>query len=251
MLIGAGVITTPTNGILTRLHTHKPSISTDAIKTATMFFGDPNVQIWRSVFGFANQFTISADASGTDGATMSISGMANPPVEVAAPTFPAQVIGGILTPNAMQVWMDTSSAIGTTAITGRVVSADFTLNNNIAAKYVATGPTGTTTYTRIGRGRPDASSTVQMEVVDTAQMDLLLAATEVKMRVRLNGNLIESVTPDYYAYTEWDVFGALKFAGWGDLEGTNRTATFRVDTIYDATLGADFAVRVQNSSATI
>lgn len=251
LMTGAGVITTPTNGVLTRLHTHKPTISSDAIKTATLYYGDPNVQIWQSDFAYANEMTITADASGTDGATMSISGMANPMIEVSTPTFPAQTIGSILTPGSMQLWIDTSSAIGTTAITGRLVSAEFTLTNNIAAKFIAAGPTGGITYSRIGRGRPEASSTFQLEVIDTAQMDMVLAATSVKVRITVNGDLIESVTPDYYNFVSWDVFGKLKFDGWQDLEGTNRTASFRIDSIYDSTLGADFQVRVQNASATV
>lgn len=251
LIIGPGVITTPTNGVLTRLHTHKPTITSDAIKTATLYFGDPNIQIWQADFAYANEMTITADASGTDGATMSISGMANPMVEVSAPTLPAQTIGSILMPGAMQLWIDTASAIGTTAITGRLVSAELTINNNIASKFLAVGPTGGTTYSRIGRGRPEVSSTFQLEVPDTTQMDLLLAATEVKARVTINGDLIESVTPDYYNFISWDVFGKLKFDGWADLEGTNRTANFRIDTIYNSTLGADFQVRVQNASATV
>lgn len=250
MITGPGVISTPTNGVSTRLHTHKPAISSDAIKTFSGWFGDPNIQLWSAPFGFLNEWTITADASGTDGATMSASGMLNWWAEDSA-TLPAQTIGSILSPGAMQVWMDTSSGIGTTAITGRVVAAEITGTNNITAKYLAAGPTGTLTYTRIGRGRPEVSSTVTMEVPDTTQTDLMIADSIVKMRVRVNGDLIESVTPDYYNYIQWDVYGRLKFDSWADLEGTNRTAVFRVDTIYDSTLGADFCLYAQNASATV
>lgn len=251
LITGAGVITTPTNGVLTRLHTHKPSGTTDAIKTATLYFGDPNVQIWQSDFAYANEFTISADASGTDGATMTIGGNANPMIEVATPTFPAQTIGSLLIPGTMQIWMDTSSAIGTTELTGRLISADLTINNGVVSKFLAGGPTGGTTYSRIGRGRPEVSSTFQMEVPDTTQMDLMLAATSVKVRIKISGDQIEAVTPTYYEAVSWDVFGKLKFDGWGELEGTNRTATFRIDSIYDSTLGADYQVQVYNQSGTV
>lgn len=251
MVTGPGVITTPTNGVLTRLHTHKPSISSDAIKTATLYFADPNIQTWQADFAYLNDFSITADASGTDGATMSVAGKANPMVEVSTPTFPAQTIGSILVPSAMELWIDTSSAIGTTAVTGRLVSADLTIANGVTAKYLAAGPTGGLTYNRLGRDRPDVSTTFQLEVPDTTQMDQALAATAVKVRIRVSGDLIESVTPDYYEYVQWDVYGKLKFDSWGDLEGTNRTATFRIDTIYDSTLAADFQIRVQNQSATV
>lgn len=252
MAIGAGVITTPTNGVLTRLHTHKPTLTSDAIKTATLSWGDPNIQIWEADFAVLNELTISADASGTDGATISVSGFANPPVEVADPTYPAIVVGSLLIPGKMQLWIDTSSAIGTTAVAaGTLISAEMTLNNENEPKRGASGPTGGVTYSRISRGRPDAVLTFQLEVFDTTQMDLALAATSVKARLRINGDLIESVTPDYYEYVEGDFFGKLMFDGWGETAGTNRTASFRIETVYDSTLGADFAMRVQNQSATV
>lgn len=248
MTTGVGVIATPGGGTLARTHTHKPSITSDTLKTATLYTGDPNVQIWQADFAYANDLTITADASGTDGATMSIGGGANPLVEVAAPTFPAQAIGSLLMPGAMQVWIDTASAIGTTAITGRVVSAEFTLSNNIVTKFIAVGPAGGLSFSRIGRGRPDVSSTVTMEIPDTTQMDLALASTIVKMRVRINGDLIEAAL---YEFVQWDIYGRFKFDSWADLEGTNRTAVFRVDSLYDSTLGADYQIVVQNASATV
>lgn len=251
LITGAGVISTPTNGVLTRLHTHKPTITSDAVKTATLYWGDANIQIWQADFAYANELTISADASGTDGATMSISGWSNPPVEVATPTFPALTIGSILMPAAMQIWIDTASAIGTTEVTGRLVSAELTIANNIVPKFIAAGPTGSLTYSRIGRGRPEVSTTFQLEVPDTTQMDQALAATAVKVRIRVSGDQIEAVTPTYYEYVQWDTYGKLKFDGWADLEGTNRTATFRIDTVYDSTLGADFQVVVQNQNTTV
>lgn len=251
MITGAGVISTPTNGVSTRLHTHKPTGTSDAVKTASIWWGDPNIQLWSAPFGFINEWTITADGSGDDGATMSISGLANYWAEDSA-TLPATLTtGSLLMPSAIQVWIDTSSAIGTTAITGRVISAEITGNNNIVTKPLAVGPGVVPTYSRIGRGKPEVSSTVTMEIPDTTQLDLVDAATDVKMRVRISGDLIESVTPDYYQYLQWDVFGKLKFDSWGDLEGTNRTVVLRVDTIYNSTLGADFALYAQNTSATV
>src|SRR6266487_2280046 len=40
--------TTPTNGILTRLWTYTPTMTSDDLKSATCYFGDPNVQIFQS-----------------------------------------------------------------------------------------------------------------------------------------------------------------------------------------------------------
>ena len=51
------------------------------------------------------------------------------------------------------MWLDTSSAIGTTAITGRLISAEHVIPVNYGYKYLAVGPTGSKTYTRTGRGK--------------------------------------------------------------------------------------------------
>ena len=67
--------------------------------------------------------------------------------------------------------------------------------------------------------------------------------TYVKLRIRHNGDLIES---GFYHYVQVDTYGYLNFNDWGELEGTNRTITLEVQSIYDATLGADFQVVVQN-----
>jgi hypothetical protein len=253
MVTGPGVITTPTNGILTRLHTHTPSVTTDTVKTVTMFFGDANIQIWRADFAFCQNFSITADASGTDGATMSMSGMGSE-FFAATPTLPSQTIGSILVPGTMQMWIDTTFAFGTTAVTGRLISASLNIDTGIIPKYLANGlPTVTSilSYTRLGRGRPDVSCTFQLEVPDTTQMAQAIAATLVKVRIRINGDQIEAVTPTYNEYVEWDVYGRLKFDSWSELEGVNRTANFRIDSIYETGMASSYSIKVQNQSAVI
>jgi hypothetical protein len=249
MATGVGVIATPGGGTNALTHTYKPDGTTDTIKTATLYFGDSNVQIWQADFAFLNTLTISADASGSDGVTLTAGGMANAMVEVATPTWPSLNVGQLLLPQTQQLWIDTSSAIGTTEVTGRVISSSFELTNNIAAKPIATGPAGSLSYSRIGRGYPDVVSRFQLEVPDTTQMDQALASTTVKVRNRVSsGSVIEG---SLYWFVQWDTYGKLKFDGWGTLADTNRTANFRIDSIYDSTLGADYQVVVQNNSATV
>lgn len=248
MSTGVGVIATPGGGTNARTHTYKPAGATDTIKTSTLYFGDPNIQFWQAKHAFLNNLTITADASGSDGVQLSVAGLANAMTEVSAPTLPAQNIGSLLMPSTLQLWIDTASVIGTTEITGRVISADFRLAPNIVGKPIATGPAGSLSYSRIGRGRPDPSCSFQLEVPDTTQMDQALASTSVKVRTRVSGDLIEGVL---YNYVQWDCYGKLKFDGWGELGNTNRTAKFRIDSIYDATLGADYQLVVQNDSATL
>lgn len=242
---------TPTNGVLTRLWTFVPTQTADDIKTATLFWGDPNATIYRSAYNYVNEFSISADASGTDGVTWSISGNGKKPAAFAAPALPAQAVGSLLMPQKMSLWMDTSSAIGTTAISDRLVSAEFTVSKNINPKYFAAGPTADGSFSRIGRGKFHAELTLTLELADQTQYDLYAAGTTTKTRVRFNGDLIESVTPDYYNYIEVDIYGPLVAPSWGDTAGTNRTITFTIMSQYDSTLGASWAVRTQNTKTSI
>lgn len=240
--------TTPGGATLARLWTFTPDMTADTIKSFTAYFGDPNSQIWQSAYCMANELTISADASGTDGATMSISGFGKFPAKVSPPTLPGQTVGDLLMPGAMQVWLDTSSAIGTTELIGRVVSAELTVSNELSQKHLAAGPTSDLSFSKVGRGKRTVESSVVFELADTAQYDLYAAGTPVKMRVRINGDLIEGAL---YSYIEWDVFGPLDQFSWGDLEGTNRTMEFTITSQYDSTAGADFVLRTQNTKTSI
>jgi len=245
--------TTPGGGTLSRLWTYTPTMTSDDLKSATLYFGDPNVQIFQSAYAMADELTISADASGTDAVTWSIKGMGKFPSRVAAPTLPAQNIGDLLMPGAMQLYIDTASAIGTTEITGRFISTDWTIPTGNAYKYYAGGPTGGLGFTKTGRAKRHAEATITVELNDlsigTGKEYLTWEAdTVVKMRIRLNGSLIEGAL---YNYIQLDIYGALDAFAWGDVEGTNRTMTFTVQSEYDTTLGADFSLSAQNQRTTL
>lgn len=245
--------TTPTNGVLTRLWTYTPTMTSDDLKSATFFFGDPGVQIWRAAYGMADEMTVTADTTGTDPVMMSINGISNFPARFAAPSLPAMAVGDMLMPGAMQMWMDTgATAIGTTEVTGRFVSTEWTIPTGNTYKYYAAGPTTTLGYTATGRTSRAASATIVVELNTTsiaATKEFLTweADTTAKVRIRLNGSLIESVTPTYYQYVQLDIYGPLDALEWGDVEGSNRTMAFTIESQYDSTLGADFSLSVQNT----
>lgn len=248
--------TTPTNGVLTRLWTFTPSITSDDLKAATMYFGDPNVQTWQAAYCMADEMTVSADATGEDAVTWSMKGMGRFPTRVSAPTYPAAVPGELLMPGAMQLWIDTSSAIGTTEVTGRFLKTDWTIPTGVSYKYYANGPTGGLYFTKHGRGKRHAEATIEVELnetsINTGKEYLTWEAdTVVKMRIRLNGSLIESVTPDYYYYIELDIYGQLDAFEWGRVAETNRTMRFTVQSEYNATLGASFSLKAQNTKTAL
>jgi len=247
---------TPTNGVLTRLWTFAPTMTSDDLKSATIVFGDPNVQIFQAAYCMAEELTISANADSTDGATWSLKGGGKFPTRVADPTLPAQAVGDLLMPGAMQLWIDTSSAIGTTEVTGRFISTNWTIPTGVGYKYYAGGPTGGLGFTKTGRAKRSAKATIVVELNDTSidtgkEYDTWEADTVVKMRIRLNGSLIESVTPDYYSYIQLDIYGPLDAFSWGEVAGTNRTMQFEVTSEYNATAGYDFALYAQNTKTSV
>lgn len=250
--------TTPTSGILTRLWTFTPTMTSDDLKSATMYWGDPNVQIFQSAYCMGDELTVSADASGTDAVTWAANGVGKFPARVASPTLPAQSIGDLLMPGAMQLWMDTSSAIGTTEVTGRFISTDWTIPTGNVYKYYAGGPAGGLGFTKTGRAPRHAEATITVELnTDSiaAGKEYLTweADTVAKMRIRLNGGAIETVAGPitYYSYIQLDIYGALDALEWGDVEGANRTMTFTVQSEYDSTLGADWSLSAQNTRTTL
>lgn len=248
---GTGTIATPGGGTTARTHTYLPTLTTDDLKSGTLFWGDPGWgagKVFQTAYAMVDELTITSDANSTDSSTMSASGVSQFPVKLTAPAIPTLTAGGLIIGQWLNVWMDTSSAIGTTAITGRVVSATHTLTNNIAYKHLATGAGGSLSYTRHGRGKRHMETTVVFELADETQYDLFAAGTSVKLRVTHNGPLIEGAL---YNYVQVDTYGPLDALEWGDLEGANRTVAFTVTSEYNATLGGSWQVVVQNAIATI
>lgn len=229
-------------------------MTSDALKSATMYWGDPNAVVYKGPFGMATDLTVSGDASSTDGVTMSINGISQFPSELTGgsiPAMPALAVGPLLVPGAMQFWMDSdvTNSFGTTAITGRVVSAEYTVPDGVVAKFVAVGPTGGVTYDHVGRQKAHPELKVAFELTDTAQTALFIAGTTVKARVRFNNTTL--IEAGFYPFFEADIQGKLSGLSWGDLEGANRTVEFTIRGVYSSQIASDARVRVQNSSATL
>lgn len=227
-------------------------MNADTLKSATAYWGDPNQALLQSAFMMLQSFSWEADASGEEGATMSSVGMGQFPVELTGgeiPTLPAVSIGPALVPGLMQMWIDTTSAIGTTEVTGRLVRAAGTLNSGVVPKYLATGPSGNPiTFTRVGRLKAHPELTVVVDMVDQVQYNLFESGARVKVRVRVNGPVISGADRHYF---QQDIYGKMDSIDYGDLAGTNRTFEFTILGEKDATLGSDTRVVIQSDSATL
>lgn len=245
--------TTPGGATTARLWTFTRDMTTDTMKSGTIFWGDPNVQAFRSAFMMLGEATIAADTSGTDGATIELTGRGKFPEKDAPNSTPSQFTGiPIMIPGKMQLWLDTGLAIGSTEITdARLVAASLKFPTGVSFKNNAQGATSDLSFSGVGRGRSAPEGMIRLEVPDTTQYDgyaTLSGDTVHKVRVRINGPLIEGAL---YHYVEWDIYGPLTAPSWGELESTNRTIEFTIPGHYDATLASDLSVKVQNNRTSL
>lgn len=247
---------TPTDAVLSRLWTFTPTGTTDDLKTATLFTGDPNVKIWKTAHAMVQTLTIESDAGSEDGVTMSLDGVGKFPTDISAPTLPAQAPGSILVPGAMQMWLDVGEDdIGTTEITGRFLSTSWEIPTGVTPKYYAQGPGNDLSFTRVGIEKIEPKAEVTVELNDasfTAEYTYFAEDTPVKLRIRLNGDKIETENAtDFYEYIELDIYGTLGEFSWEEVEGVNRAMHFEIMGIYDTTIGAPYSIKVQNAKATL
>lgn len=254
MILRGGVTTPATPPLATnaRLWTFEPNMTADDLRSATIYFGDPNVQAYQAIYAMVEEFGISADATGEDGATMSVSGFSWFPTKTAPSSVPTQVISPLIVPGNMQLWLDTGSdPIGTTEITGRFLTGEFSLSTGVSRKWGARGVDAPLNYIRTGRGKRHAELRLVFELLDMAQYDLFAdndGNTPIKARWRLNGPEIEE---NFYHFVEVDMYGPFDAMEWGEHEGTNRTIELTILSEYDVTEAWDFAVRVQSDRTTL
>lgn len=248
---GAGTIATPGGGTLARTHTHVPGMSTDPALSGTFWSGDPNVQVWVADYHMLDDYTITFDASSDEAASFSANTVGRPWSEVADPTIPTQTEMVPAYGIDADLWVDTASAIGTTAITGRLVSGEWRIVRARSRKRHARGAGAARTFDTTGIGRDHAELDLTFELYDLAQTDLFVDETDAKVRLRLNGSLIEGSLYNYY---QADIYGKFQNLSFDTFMDTNRTVTFTIMSTYNAharTAGHDWRVVIQNASATV
>lgn len=230
-----------------KLWTFTRVMTADTLKMATIYWGDPNQRMYQGAYGFLDTITISGDASGTDDVGMTLAGTTQFPTDLSAPTLPSIVVGPLLIPGRMQLWVD-ATTIGTTPVTGRLVSAELTVPTGIVPKYVATGPAGGVTYDHVGRVKTHPELKLVLEMVDQTEYNLFKNGTDLKVRIRWNGGNIET---SFYYYVEADLYGKFTSPNWGELESANRTLELSIVGNYNSGPASDLVMRVMNASASL
>lgn len=247
--------TTPGGATLSRLWTHTRNLTADDLKSATLFALDPNLaSVLQAPFCMVDELVIENDATGEGVATLSVKGKGGFPTKLATPAQPASIAGDTLPGQMMQLWVDTASAIGTTAISGRLLKAKHTFATGVTYKYADAGPTASLAFTRAGRlPTVGVKTELEFELLDFTQYDQWAAGTTLKVRVRHNGALIETTAGpvNWYNYLEVDQYGPWDELDWGENEGSNRTVRLVINSQYDATLASDVNVKVQSARTTL
>lgn len=241
--------TTPGGATTSRLWTYEPGMTSDDRRAATIYFGDPNQNVLRGVYGVLDELTFGADAFSEDGATMNASGMTKFPTSITPPTAPARLAGPLISGLNMQMWLNpATSAIGTTEITSTLANAEVTIPGAISLKYYAAGPAASKSYSAHGVGKRAATLNFNLSAAGLGQWSNYSNDTLMAARLRLNGPEIES---GFYHYVEVDAYGYLAFDDWSEIADTNRGYQFSIESVYNASAGHDFAVKVQNDRTTL
>lgn len=250
--------TTPASGVLTRDWLFTRSMTSDNAKSATLWYGDPNTQIFRSTYNMLSSMTIGLDGTGEDAATMQVKGFGQTESKIANPTWPSMLNGPMITPLQATCYLDTGSAIGTTALSGTFLSAELSCDFTRSQKFLPAGPSAGKTFTRTGIGQSSASLALRFELADTTIYDLIRGANPDqpwKVRIEMNGPAIETVAGPitYYQMCRIDFYGtpddALDWGDWAD--STNRTLDVTLTSEYDATAATDWSILIRNDRTTL
>lgn len=243
--------TTPGGATNTREWAFKRTMASDNLESYTLWFGDSSVRQLIGAYAMFTEATLSNDASAEDGVlTFSASGecrklATNSPADAA----PAATAGAMLPGQMMSLFIDTSSAIGTTAVTGRLVSASHTLRTGVTFKYLGGGSTSTLDFATTGRSRViGITTTLVMELPNFTQYDNWINHDTLKVRVIHNGATIEST---FNHQVIVDTYGPFEALSWGTNADSNRTIELTIEGIYDSTLASDCQIKVFNDSGTL
>jgi hypothetical protein len=211
------------------------------------------VQIWQAAYCMADELTITADATSDSAATFALKGMGYFPTSVSAPTFPRRdprrsadarrdaVLDGCRVGDRHDrdhraIHQDRLDDPDRRELQELCQRADRRLN-----------------FSKTGRTRRAAKATIEVELNDisiAASKEYLTweADSTVKLRIRLNGGLIEGAL---YSYVNLDIYGPLDALEFGSVADTNRTMRFTVESQYDSTLGASFSLSAQSQRTTL
>ena len=238
------------------LYTFNPTITSDDLKSMTLEFGETNND-YESGQVMVNSFTLRMDSDNDSEPGWMID------LELLGRDWETTTFTGALADRSTEVilargtslYIDAAGGtIGTTAVTGKLISCSLTVNNNLHYKsfaedvtYVAANKVGRQAQTL------DAQFTFEFDD-DTEFANYRTTTTPIQRKVRIKrvGTEIHSGAPTATKdkYMEIDLYGYWNSWSRGDREG-NLTATFGFAGFYDITATKTFSIAVNNALSTL
>ena len=223
-----------------------PSIETDDLKSSTLEFNHVG-NVYKSTQLMANSATIRIDPDNNGG--WMIDG------DFKAIGFDPSTYTGSITDRQTEVikakgtklFVD-DATIGTTQVTGRMISASVTINNNLDFKAFAENETGPAPN-KVGRGAQQVNGQFVLEFDSDAEFDKYRADDPVERFIRLEreGSIIHDAVKKR---ARLDLNGFWEAISWGN-RANNIIATFGFSGYYNITSGYDFKAEVVNKLATL
>lgn len=247
---GTVTATTPSASGLTKLYAYNPNVTADDLDSATIWWGDPNVEMDRGAYGMLDNVELTS-AIGGDLMRCKIDGHTQFPAlcvpsspgtgEVLIPALPGVIVGPLLVPGSMVLYVDPASAVVPTRIQGRAISVSHKIPTGVTYKRHDQGPSGNLSYDKTGRLPRHIDTTIVWELEDPTQRRQWQAGTDLKVRVVYYGPLIENAAPsgggsavNWYQYLEVTTWGKWKDLNFADYMGSNRTMAFTIRSKYQS-----------------
>lgn len=228
----------------------KPDSATYTNKSITLEFGEPG-NAYKSTQVMVNSWTLRGDPD-NDGEPAWMLDLEMIGRDWSTTTYTASLSDRtteVATARGTLCYLDTSSAIGTTQLTGKLISWSFTGNNNLHYKAFAEDE-NFMAANKIGFGETTFDGQLVVEFdADTDFFSRYRNGTAIKLKLARYGTAIAGTSPSVSKSLALDVPNAyITGISWGDRDG-NITATISFQAYHDSTYGAPFALQVVNGLA--
>jgi len=245
-----GGVTGSGSGSVGYTYAFTPSLATDDLKSMTLEFGDDG-NPYESTQVMVNSWTLRGDGdSDTEPGWMLDCEMIGR--DWSTTTFTGSLSDRsteVILARGTKIYLDDAAAnIGTTQVTGKLISFSITGNNNVHYKAFMEDEDAFAAN-KVGRGERtfDAQFVLEFDA-DTEFAKYRTSAPSIRyIRLEREGSTIATT---YKKKATIDMAGYWSAISWGDREG-NITATFSLSCFYDSTIGADLKATIINALSTL
>jgi hypothetical protein len=221
-----------------------PSLTTDDLKSITLEFNEAG-NPYQSTQVMVNTWTLRIDPDNEGGWMFDAELLGRDWTTASYTGAIADRTTEVIRAPGTKMYLDMAT-LGSTQLTGKLISASITGNNNLHMKAFAEDD-GAWAANKVGRGLRSFDAQFTLEFDSDAQFAQYRATTPTELFIRLEreGSQIHGGTVTNKR-ARIDMNGYWSTIGWGDREG-NIIATFGFQAFYNATSGYDLKAEVVNA----